>query len=180
MSRIQSPFLRNLLEWGITLGLAVLVFFASRAWLVRVAHVDGSSMEPTLFHGDRLILSRLALRITSPRQGDIVAFPCIANPSAFYIKRVVAMPGDVVDFSGGEFLINDEPLDDAFTPPAIFDPGDMDFPITVEYGRYFVLGDNRNGSKDSRFRAVGTVCGDEMVGRVLLRIWPLRQAGTVE
>ena len=172
--------MRGLAEWIIALGLAVLVFFVVRTFLFRVAHVTGSSMAPTLAHGDMVILNRLSYNFSSPRVGDIVAFPYPENPDENYIKRIIGIPGDVVDLRDGVFFINDTPLDDPFSYETVVFPGDVQFPITVDYGRFFVLGDNRNGSKDSRFATVGTILYRDMIGRVLVRVWPFTSLGRVD
>ena len=179
-NRIENPFLRGLIEWMLAIGLAFLLFFAAREFVFRVAHVTGSSMEPTLNHGDMVVLNRLIYLFASPRAGDIVAFPYPENPSEFYIKRVVGVPGDIIDLRNGEFIINGQPLDDPFSGDPVLALGDVAFPVVVEEGRFFVLGDNRNGSKDSRFNAVGTVPGRDMVGRVAVRVWPFGALGQVE
>lgn len=177
---ISSRVLRGLAEWILTILLAVLLFFVMRTFVFRTASVTGSSMEPTLNHGDMVVLNRLSYRFVSPTVGDIVAFPYQGNPSEIYIKRVVGVPGDIVDLQGGQFLVNSYPLDDAFSHESVFAPGDVVFPITVEYGRFFVLGDNRNGSKDSRFASVGNVPEHDMMGKVLVRMWPFGSVGRVD
>ena len=178
--RIKSPVLRAIAEWLISLGLAALLFFALREFVFRTAHVDGSSMMPTLAHGDMIILNRVPYNFSPPRVGDIVAFPNPDNREVYYIKRIIAASGDEVDLRDGVFYINDIPLDDYFSQSPTLSLGDVVFPITVEYERFFVLGDNRNGSQDSRFSSVGNILADDMIGRASLRIWQLGRVGRVE
>jgi len=180
-NRIANPHLRSLVEWLIAGGLAVLFFFVMRCFIFRVAQVTGSSMEPTLTHGDTLVLNRLGWLISGPRVGDIVAFPYQGDTSDNFIKRVVAVSGDEVDFRNGFFYVNGARLEDDFSHDRILQPGDANeiLPLTVPEGRVFVLGDNRNGSKDSRFATVGNVPVAEVVGRVAVRLWPMRAFGRV-
>ncbi|MCL2199161.1 MAG: signal peptidase I [Defluviitaleaceae bacterium] len=178
--KIENPVLRGAVEWLVAFGLAALLFFVVRGFLFRMAHVDGNSMAPTLEHGDMVVLNRLVYHLSRPQVGDVVAFPFAGNPSEFYIKRVVALPGDAVDFYDGFFYVNSNRLDDYFSQSPTLSGGDVDFPITVEDGHFFVLGDNRNGSQDSRFTGVGTIPRRDMVGRAGFRVWPLSRAGRVE
>ncbi|MCL1862719.1 MAG: signal peptidase I [Defluviitaleaceae bacterium] len=178
--KIQNPVLRGAVEWLVAFGLAALLFFVVRGFLFRTAHVDGNSMAPTLEHGDIVVLNRLAYRLSRPQAGDIVAFPFAGNPSEFYIKRVIALPGDTVNFLDGFFYVNHERLDDYFSQNPTLSLGDVGFPIVVEEGHFFVLGDNRNGSQDSRFVSVGNIPRRQMVGRAGLRVWPLGRVGRVE
>jgi len=179
-NRIDNPMLRGLIEWIFSIGLALLLFFVLRMFVFRVAHVSGGSMMPTLSDGDRVILNRAAVVFGEPRVGDIVAFPYPNNPSDHYIKRVIGVYGDVVDMVGGRFIVNGEPLDDAFSHELVLATGNVNFPVTVEEGRVFVLGDNRNGSKDSRYASVGTILNRDIIGRVLVRIWPMDSLGQVD
>ena len=178
--RIRNPLLRNIAEWIVSILLGILLFLVVRNFLFRLAHVEGNSMEPTLLHGDMVILNRFSYLFSDPRLGDIVAFPYPQDPSEYYIKRIVAVPGDTVDLRNGTFYVNGSPLDDDFSYDLILARGDVDFPITIEEGRYFVLGDNRNGSVDSRFQSVGTIQSSEMVGRVAIRLWPIGRFGQVD
>ncbi|MCL2603125.1 MAG: signal peptidase I [Defluviitaleaceae bacterium] len=171
-NRIANPYVRSLIEWLVAIGLAVLFFLVARNFLFRTAHVDGNSMEPTLSNGDMLVLNRAGWLITGPRVNDIVAFPYRMNPSENFIKRVIALPGDTVDILDGSFYVNGVRLDDDFSHERIADRWDADFPVTVPEGAVFVLGDNRNGSKDSRFSSVGNVPISDIVGRVWIRVWP--------
>jgi len=179
-NRIPNPIIRGAVEWLLAIALAALLFFVVRSFLFRTAHVTGNSMEPTLSHGDMVVLNRLSYLFFDPRVGDIVAFPFAEDPSEFYIKRVIAAPGDIVDLRNGLFYVNGEPLDDAFSYYPTVSFGDIRFPITIEDGRYFVLGDNRNGSMDSRFASVGNIRARDMVGRVAIRFYPFNRFGTVD
>jgi len=179
-SRIQNPVVKGLVEWVFVIVLALLLALVTRAFLFRVTRVTGYSMEPSLSHGDVLILNRLSYVFSSPQVGDIVAFPYPEDPSSYFIKRIIAQGGDVVDIQENRFIINGQPLDDPFSAELLRAPWNVNFPITVEEGRFFVLGDNRNGSRDSRNVSVGNVYGDEMIGRVLVRIWPFSTFGRVE
>lgn len=173
--------MRGLLEWVLVIGLAILLALVTRTFVFRVTRVTGYSMEPTLSHGDVLILNRFSYVFSSPRAGDIVAFPYPDNPSAYFIKRIIAGADDIVDLSNSQFSVNGTPLDDPFSQQPVRHPSDVvSFPVTVEEGRFFVLGDNRNGSRDSRNNTVGNVQGDDMIGKVLVRIWPLSTFGRVD
>ncbi|MCL2203207.1 MAG: signal peptidase I [Defluviitaleaceae bacterium] len=176
-NRIANPYARSIAEWLLAIGLAILFFLVARNFLFRMAHVTGNSMEPTLSHGDMVVLNRLGWLISGPRIGDIVAFPYRADPEDNFIKRVVGLPGDIIHLSDGAFYVNGTRLADDFSYDRVLHMGDAAFPVTVEEGALFVLGDNRNGSKDSRFTTVGNVPVDHVVGRVSTRVWPLEGFG---
>ena len=171
---IKNPILLSLAEWAFAIGFAMILFFIARNYVFRIASVLGTSMEPSLADGDVLILNKFSYLFSDPRIDDIIAFPNPNEPDVFYIKRIIARPGDEIDFIDGIFYINGEPLNERTSLV-----GDVDFPIIVEEGLYFVLGDNRNGSRDSRFISVGNVPSNDMVGRVWIRIWPLSSFGRV-
>ena len=180
LKKIPNPYVRSLCEWLLAVAAAVLIFLVVRSFVFRFAHVSGNSMEPTLNHGDTVVLSRVHYLFGEPKKGDIVAFPYKENPSEYYIKRVIGVPGDVIDLTDYRFTVNGVPLSDEFSSEAVLALGDVRFPLTVEDGRYFVLGDNRNGSKDSRYAAVGCVPKGQMVGKVVLRVWPHTAFGGVK
>jgi len=179
VKNIENPLLKGAVEWLISLGFAVLLFFFVRAFVFRIAHVDGNSMMPTLAHGDMVVLNRFVYIFSSPRAGDIVAFPYPGNPSDVFIKRVVAVGGDTVDMRYGYFYVNDERLSDEFSQAPTRVAGNVTFPVEVEDGYFFVLGDNRDGSQDSRMSSVGNVRARDMVGRARIRVWPFSRIGRV-
>jgi len=176
-NRIANPILKNLAEWAVAALAALILFLFMRNFVFRIADVNGHSMEPTLSHGDYVLLSRVGYWFNDPQAGDIVAFPFRENPSEYYIKRILAVPGDVVDFYNNRFVVNGvEPYFD-FVKVDVISAGDIDLPLTVGEGEFFVLGDNRNSSKDSRYSAVGAVAERDMLGRVVMRFWPLDRFG---
>lgn len=169
---IKNPFLRNLAEWAIAALAAFILFLFMRNFVFRIADVDGHSMEPTLSHGDFVLLSRVGYWFGEPQTGDIIAFPFREDPTKKYIKRIMGIPGDVVDFQDNRFTVNGEDLDFGFGQQDIISAGDIDLPLTIGEGEFFVLGDNRNSSMDSRYLSVGSIREHDMLGRVVVRLWP--------
>ena len=170
---IENPFIRNLAEWAVAALAALILFLFMRNFVFRVADVNGHSMEPTLSHGDFVLLSRVGYWFGEPQKGDIIAFPFRENPSEYYIKRIMAVPGDVVDFQNNRFVINGAEPDFGFEHVDIISRGDIYLPMTIGEDEFFVLGDNRNSSKDSRYQSVGPIGERDMLGRVVVRFWPL-------
>ena len=171
---IKNKILLEVIEWVITIAGMLVLVFALRTFIFRTALVSGPSMEPTLFHDDRVIIFRLPYLFGDPSVNDIVAFPYKENPSQYFIKRIIGLPGDIVNIENRRIVINGRELEDKFSSEPLTSFGDTVFPLTVPNGRYFVLGDHRNSSNDSRFTAVGLISKSEMLGRVKLRYWPIR------
>ncbi|MCL2397765.1 MAG: signal peptidase I [Defluviitaleaceae bacterium] len=179
VSRIKNNLLRNILEWAISIAIALLVFLLIDNFVVKSARVDGASMEPTYSHNDRVVINRFIYIFTDPQLGDVIAFPYATNPSMHYIKRIVGIPGDIMDIHDGYIYRNGERLDDPFVNRQVF-PVTADFPVVVEYGTFFVLGDNRRNSEDSRHAEVGNIPLDDIIGRVNFRWFPFDRFGFVE
>lgn len=148
--------------------------------------VEGSSMEPTLYGtdendpdkvGDNLIVDKLTYRFQDPKRFDIIVFPNRYS-GKLYIKRIIGLPGETVQIDHeGNIYINGEILNEGYGKEIIRDPGLAVNPIVLGADEYFVLGDNRNNSIDSRRESVGVVYRDEIVGRAWLRIWPFSRFG---
>lgn len=153
--------------------LAILVIlFVARAFTV-----DGPSMQPTLQSGERLLIDKISYRFREPQRGDVVVFRYPSDPRQYYIKRVVGLPGDTVQIAGGELYINGILIKEEYTSgPIVGDFG----PLVVPPGEYFVLGDNRNNSEDSRSRRVGTIPRESIVGKAFVRYWPLSRSGRID
>ncbi len=159
-------------------GLKTLVSAAVYATLIvtfgfQVARVDGLSMAPTLEDHDRLIVNKLVYELGEPRPGDIVMLYYPLNPEKMFVKRVIAKEGDAVRIVDGHVYVNDIPLHDDYVP-AEFRSHDDWGPQVVQQGYYFVMGDHRNNSSDSRHW--GPVPKKYIVGKVKVRWWPLQDA----
>ena len=139
----------------------------------QVARVDGLSMAPTLEDHDRLIVNKLVYEIGEPRPGDIVMLYYPLNPDKMFVKRVIAKEGDTVRIVDGHVYVNDVPLHDDYVPEEFRSHDDWG-PTVVQQGYYFVMGDHRNNSSDSRHW--GPVPKKYIVGKVKLRWWPIQEA----
>ena len=139
----------------------------------QVARVDGLSMAPTLEDRDRLIVNKLVYELGDPRPGDIVMLYYPLNPEKMFVKRVIAREGDAVRIVDGRVYVNDIPLHDEYVPQEFRSHDDWG-PQVIQQGYYFVMGDHRNNSSDSRHW--GPVPKKYIVGKVKVRWWPLQDA----
>ena len=139
----------------------------------QVARVDGLSMAPTLEDRDRLIVNKLVYELGDPRPGDIVMLYYPRDPQKMFVKRVIAKEGDTVRIVDGRVYVNDIALHDDYVP-AEFRSHDDWGPTVVDQGYYFVMGDHRNNSSDSRHW--GSVPKKYIVGKVKVRWWPIQDA----
>lgn len=138
--------------------------------------VQGQSMENTLFDHDNLIIDKLSYHFVNPKRFDIIVFP-IRTSEKYYIKRVIGLPGETVQIKEGNIYINSELLKEDFGKEIINFGGTASVPITLKEDEYFVLGDNRNHSSDSRDPDVGVISEDAIIGKAWVRIWPLKRLG---
>lgn len=164
---------RELLE--IILTSVVLALFLT-TFVAQPFMVEGSSMEPNLHSGERVIVSKVDYRFRQPRLGDVIVFKYPADRRVRYIKRVIGVPGDVVSISGGRVWVNGRRLTEPYLTQETW--GDMG-PIKIPRDRLFLLGDNRGNSKDSRFPDVGLVPTGLVVGRASLIYWPVGAIGAI-
>lgn len=175
----QNP-VREVLSTILYLALVILAAYLIVTFVGQRTEVNGSSMENTLDNGDNLIVDKISYRLGSPKRFDVVVFPYPQNPSTYFIKRVIGLPGETVQIdSSGKIYINGQVLEENFGREVISNPGLAQEPIKLGEDQYFVLGDNRNNSMDSRDSRVGLISGKSMVGKAFLRIWPLNKFGLV-
>ena len=167
----------ELVAWFKTLVSAAVYATIIVTFGFQVARVDGESMTPTLEDHDRLIVNKLVYRWTDPKVGDVVMHYWPEDPSKSFVKRIVAAEGDTIRSDAGKVYRNEVLMDDSFIPPQ-YRMQDTWGPIVVRRGYYFVLGDHRNNSLDSR--AWGEVPKKYIIGKIQLRWWPLNQARIFE
>ena len=175
----RKAIIREILEYIIIFIIVVALVWAMDTYLIVNAQIPSESMENTIMTGDRIIGNRLAYRNHIPQRFDIVIFKYPDDESVLYIKRIIGLPGDTVQITDGKVYINYslEPLDDSFTPETPI--GDFG-PYQVPGNSYFVLGDNRNNSSDSRDPNVGFVSIDSILGEAVFRLLPLSEFGTLK
>ncbi len=156
-------------------------------WLVitfvgQRTEVDGASMEPTLSNGDNLIVDKLSYRFRDPERFDIIVFPFKYKERTYYIKRIIGLPGETVQIDEqGNIYINGEVLSESYGRE-IIRPENVGLaaePIVLGEDEYFVMGDNRNNSTDSRFAQVGNIKREDIIGRAWVRIWPFSGFGVL-
>ena len=163
----------EVLTWFKTLASAAVYATLIVTFICQVARVEGHSMSPTLENDDRLIVNKLIYRISVPQRDDIVMLYYPVNPDKSFVKRVIAKENDTVRIVDGKVYVNGEPREDVFVPPTYRSHEDFST-TTVKPGYYFVMGDHRNNSSDSR--EWGEVPRKYIIGKVQLRWWPLSTA----
>lgn len=171
---------KEIMTYTICIGIAVVLAFVLVAFVVQKTEVIGESMEPTLNHQEQLVIDKISYRFTSPKRFDIVVFP---HENTNYIKRVIGLPGETVSIEEGYIYIDGQMLyDDTYGMEAITSDHyySLSEPVVLGDDEYFVMGDNRNNSKDSRDHSVGNITKDQMIGRVIFRIWPFEKLGTLD
>lgn len=163
----------ELVAWLRTLGSAAVYATLIVTFGFQVARVEGQSMAPTLQDQDRLIVNKAVYKLSAPRRGDIVMLYYPVNPDKSFVKRVIAEEGDTVKIADGRVFVNDLPLDDSYVPAEYRSHDDWG-PQMIPDGYYFVMGDHRNNSSDSRHW--GMVPKRYIIGRVQVRWWPVPDA----
>ncbi len=161
----------------VTISLAIII--PVRYFLIQPFYVQGSSMEPNFYTSEYLIVDEISYRFEEPERGDVVVFKYPKNPQEYFIKRVIGLPGDSIEFKDGKiFIYNDiykdgVVLDEKYLPSnrETYSNGRNEL-VKLGSNEFFMLGDNRNSSKDSR--VFGPVKRDLIVGRVMLRAWPFK------
>src|SRR5215213_3975537 len=181
--------LRNVAEWVAIAGGALLVAFVIKTFLLQAFYIPSLSMAPTLKINDRVLVNKLSYDLHDVHRGDVVVFESPPNDGSAtkdLIKRVVGLPGDTVEARDGHILINGQVLDEPYLPRGAETRGPVcqteSLPgcvgqekIVVPQDRYFVLGDNRGNSRDSRF--IGAISGSLIIGRAFVRVWPVTAIG---
>lgn len=158
---------------------AIALAFVVTHYVGHHTRVDGSSMNNTLKNGDYLVIEKVSYYLHDPERYDIIVFPFTDEVN--YIKRIIGLPGETVQIKDGKVFINGNELsDDVYGNELINDPGLAANPVSLGANEYFVLGDNRNSSIDSRKPVVGNIDGKKIDGKAVFRIYPFAAFGGVE
>ena len=173
----KKGMFKEILSWILYFAVIIGITFFIITFVGQRTKVSGHSMENTLQDKDNLIVEKVSYRFRDPKRFEIVVFPHGEN--VFYIKRIIGLPGETIQIQDGEIYINGEVLEEDFGKEIIIEPGIAFYPLTLGEDEYFVMGDNRNNSADSRVEEVGPIHKDEFIGRAWLRIWPLNKIGVL-
>lgn len=176
----ERSILGELLSWLIYIVIVVILSLGIITFIGQRTKVSGHSMETTLSDGDNLIVDKISYRFRDPERFEIIVFPFQYEEHTYYIKRIIGLPGETVQVIDGYVYINGEVLDENYGLEVMDDPGIAAEPITLGEDEYFVLGDNRNHSSDSRDPSVGVLHRDDIVGRAWIRIWPFDKFGVIK
>ena len=171
----QEPFdlKREVISWLQVIAMAALIAFCVNGFFIANSRVPSASMENTIMTGDRVIGSRLSYRFgKDPERGDIIIFRWPDNEKVLFVKRIIGLPGDVVEIRGGHVYLNgsEEPLEETYIREDMYLEPPMGFVVPED--AYFVMGDNRNESLDARYWKKTFVYRDKIVAKVLFRYWP--------
>ena len=169
---------KEIMDWGVSIVVAVIIALVIRTYIFTLVKVDGPSMNPTLTHGDTLYTNRF---LYTPENGDIIIFRPPNSPKTPYVKRVIATAGQtvVVDEITRTVIVDGETLDEPYIKEPLRSAGNMQYPCTVPEGYIFVMGDNRNNSRDSRDASVGLVPIGNVIGKAVFRLLPLSDFGSL-
>jgi len=175
-AEVRQRFLRAGWEFLHDLSVAVLFCFFLIAFVAQAFRVQGTSMEPLLQDSERIVVNKFVYRFRPIQRGDVVVFWFPGDPQLSFVKRIVGLPGDVIQIRSGELMVNGVLAKESYLPSSYRDNDDLP-PTEVKKGFYFVLGDHRRSSNDSR--AWGQVPEKYIYGRAAFRFWPLARMGPI-
>lgn len=176
----KPGILREILGFLVYVAAVVGITFLIITFVGQRTYVSGSSMENTLHHGDNLIVDKITYRFKDPSRYDIIVFPFRYEENVYYIKRIIGLPGETIQIEDGTIYVDGEVLYESYGREVMKSAGLAADPVTLGEDEYFVLGDNRNDSTDSRDPNVGVIHRDEIIGRAWMRIWPLDGIGVLK
>lgn len=178
---VKSEKGRSVLNWIFQIALVLAFAAAVSIFFFQSITMQEGSMEPTLQTGEKFFINKVAYKLGSPKRGDIIAFTKDGSDNAaIHIKRVVGLPGETVQIKDGKLYIDGEELAQGSALPEITNPGLAEKSVTLKSDEYFVLGDNRNNSEDSRFAEVKNVNKRYIEGKLWFCISPLDKIGFVD
>lgn len=169
----MKNILKEILSTSIYILVVLVITFLIVKYVAVRTEVIGPSMEPTLHSEDNLIVEKVSYRFHQPERFDVIVFPFQYAERTYYIKRIIGLPGETVQIDeDGNIYINGEILKENYGKEVIKNPGLAAEPILLGQNEYFVLGDNRNDSADSRDPSVGNIYRKDIIGKAWIRFWP--------
>lgn len=175
----MKEIIKELSGWLLYIVLIIALTWTVVTFVGQRTEVSVSSMETTLSDKDQLIVDKMTYRFRDPKRYDIVVFPYQYQDNTYYIKRIIGLPGETVQILSGMVYIDGMRLDEHYGNEVMENPGIAEEPLTLGEDEYFVLGDNRNNSSDSRASDVGLIHRKDLIGRAWIRVWPLSQIGVI-
>jgi signal peptidase I len=177
----NKSVVRQIIETVLYFIVILIVVLLIQRFVVQPVEVDGSSMEATLGNGNHLLLEKVSYWFGDPKRFDVIVFqPYETDDEMYYIKRVIGLPNETVQIIGNIIYIDGEPLSENFGKENVIRyAGIASEPIKLGKDDYFVLGDNRNNSRDSRDETVGKVKRESILGKAWCRIWPINKFGFI-
>ena len=172
-----KPFWLDIQVWARDIIISVAIAALVIVFLYQPVKVEGTSMMPWLVDQERIFVNKFVYRFDEIRRGDVIVFRFPLDPRKSYIKRVAGLPGDSVEIKQGRLSINNQPVDEPYLLPEYGDRSTYP-PVKVQPNHYYVLGDHRNTSNDSR--TWGTVDHRFIIGRAVFSYWPLERFGLLE
>ena len=177
----MKKVLKEILSTSLYLLVVLVITYLVIHFVGQRTQVQGESMEPMLQDGDNLIVDKITYHFKAPQRFDIIVFPFQYKEDTYYIKRIIGLPGETVQITGaGTIYIDGEVLEEGYGREVIRDPGNAYSPVTLGEDEYFVLGDNRNNSSDSRSSSVGLIHRKDIIGRAWVRIWPFSKISVLK
>ena len=178
-SEAKNSFFKELLGWVLYIGIIIGLTYFIVTYVGQRTMVSGDSMENALQDGDNLIVDKISYRFREPERFEIIVFPYRYAENTYYIKRIIGLPEETVQIIDGYVYIDGERLEENYGLERMDSAGIAADPIVLDKDEYFVLGDNRNNSSDSRVSSVGILKREELIGRAWVRIWPLNKIGVI-
>ena len=179
--RVNYEVIQEVLTWTFRIALVCFLAFVLVWYFGEKVSTIGDSMNPRLENGDITLMNRLVYEVRKPKRGEVIAFrPNGGETSHCYIKRVIGLPGETVSYEDGRILIDGEAIEENYVTTQIEDAGLLEEPISLGQDEYFVLGDDRKNSEDSRSANVGNVKQSEIAGKVWIVISPIKHFGFVK
>ncbi len=178
----KADAVKEVLSFLLYIAIVLILTYLVIHFVGQRTEVSGSSMENTLSNGDNLIVDKISYRFREPERFDIIVFPYKYEKKTYYIKRIIGLPGETVQIDPeGKIYINGEVLEESYGREVIARNklGLAEREITLGADEYFVLGDNRNASSDSRDPSVANIKREDIIGRAWLRIWPFHKIGFI-